>query len=183
MRFRIGIHVGEALIEGENLYGDAVNIAARLQEIAAASGICATGGVVEHIREDRRRDREPGRAIAEERCRARARLPVELGREAIRCDEYRRSHAGFAGEAIHSRSAFCEYQRRSGAGIFQRRDHGGHHHCLVEAPVVFRGRWELLLCLQGKASDVRQLPGTRLCDMCSKGACARPVIGCASQAS
>jgi adenylate cyclase len=50
MRFRIGINVGEVLTEGENLYGDAVNIAARLQEVAAASGICVTGAVVDHIR-------------------------------------------------------------------------------------------------------------------------------------
>ena len=50
MRFRIGINVGEALTEGENLYGDAVNIAARLQEIAAASGICVTSAVLDHVR-------------------------------------------------------------------------------------------------------------------------------------
>jgi TolB-like protein/class 3 adenylate cyclase/tetratricopeptide (TPR) repeat protein len=48
--FRMGINVGEVLTEGENLYGDCVNVAARLQELAAAPGICISRSVVEHLR-------------------------------------------------------------------------------------------------------------------------------------
>jgi adenylate cyclase len=33
MRFRIGIHVGDIMVQGENLFGDAVNIAARLEAL------------------------------------------------------------------------------------------------------------------------------------------------------
>src|SRR4249920_2923159 len=40
MQYRIGINVGDVLSEGERLYGDGVNIAARLEAIAEGGGIC-----------------------------------------------------------------------------------------------------------------------------------------------
>ncbi|HEY1299484.1 MAG TPA: adenylate/guanylate cyclase domain-containing protein [Stellaceae bacterium] len=49
MRFRIGIHVGDVLVDGSNLYGDSVNIAARLQALAEPGGICLSGAVREQI--------------------------------------------------------------------------------------------------------------------------------------
>jgi adenylate cyclase len=45
MDFRIGINVGDVLVDGDNLYGDGVNIAARLESIAAPGGICISGSV------------------------------------------------------------------------------------------------------------------------------------------
>jgi len=43
MQFRIGVHVGDVIVEGANLFGDAVNIAARLEAIAEPGGICVSG--------------------------------------------------------------------------------------------------------------------------------------------
>jgi TolB-like protein/class 3 adenylate cyclase/tetratricopeptide (TPR) repeat protein len=40
MRFRIGLHVGDIMVQDENLFGDAVNIAARLEALAKPGGIC-----------------------------------------------------------------------------------------------------------------------------------------------
>ena len=40
VRFRIGIHLGDVIVEGDDLYGDGVNVAARLQAIAPPDGIC-----------------------------------------------------------------------------------------------------------------------------------------------
>ena len=40
MEWRIGIHIGDVLIEGEDILGDGVNIAARLEGIAEPGGIC-----------------------------------------------------------------------------------------------------------------------------------------------
>ena len=49
MRFRIGIHVGDIIVQGDNLFGDAVNVAARLEALAEAGGICVSGAVRDHI--------------------------------------------------------------------------------------------------------------------------------------
>ena len=42
MRFRVGVHLGDVMVEDDNLHGDGVNIAARLQEIAEPGGICVS---------------------------------------------------------------------------------------------------------------------------------------------
>jgi adenylate cyclase len=49
MRFRIGVHVGDVLVQGENLFGDGVNIAARLEALAEPGGICISGTVRDQI--------------------------------------------------------------------------------------------------------------------------------------
>jgi TolB-like protein len=49
MRFRIGIHVGDIMVQGDNLFGDAVNIAARLEVLAEPGGICVSVTVRDQI--------------------------------------------------------------------------------------------------------------------------------------
>jgi adenylate cyclase len=49
MRFRIGIHVGDIILQGDNLFGDTVNIAARLEAVAEPGGICVSGTVQDQI--------------------------------------------------------------------------------------------------------------------------------------
>ena len=41
LEFRMGVNMGDIMIEGENLFGEGVNIAARLEGIAPEGGICA----------------------------------------------------------------------------------------------------------------------------------------------
>ncbi len=50
MQFRVGINLGDVMIEGENLYGEGVNIAARLESIAAPGGVCLSAKVYEEVR-------------------------------------------------------------------------------------------------------------------------------------
>jgi TolB-like protein/class 3 adenylate cyclase/Tfp pilus assembly protein PilF len=45
MLFRMGIHLGDVAAQGERLYGDGVNIAARLQALADPGGVCVSGHV------------------------------------------------------------------------------------------------------------------------------------------
>jgi adenylate cyclase len=49
LRFRIGVHLGDVVVDGDNLLGDGVNIAARLQGLAKPGGICVSGGVRDQI--------------------------------------------------------------------------------------------------------------------------------------
>ncbi len=49
MRFRVGINLGDVVVESENLYGDGVNIAARLEELADPGGICVSGTAHDHL--------------------------------------------------------------------------------------------------------------------------------------
>jgi adenylate cyclase len=49
MHFRIGIHVGDIMVQGDNLFGDAVNVAAGLEALAEPGGICVSGTVQDHI--------------------------------------------------------------------------------------------------------------------------------------
>jgi adenylate cyclase len=50
MDFRIGVHMGDVATEGERIYGDGVNIAARLEGLAEAGGVCISATVHEQVR-------------------------------------------------------------------------------------------------------------------------------------
>ena len=48
--FRIGIHVGDVMVRGGDLFGDGVNIAARLQALAQPGGVCVSGATYEQVK-------------------------------------------------------------------------------------------------------------------------------------
>jgi TolB-like protein len=49
MQFRIGVHVGDVMVDGENLLGDGVNIAARLESLAEPGAICVSAAVRDQV--------------------------------------------------------------------------------------------------------------------------------------
>src|SRR5712692_7482913 len=49
MDFRIGVNLGDVMVDGEQIYGDGVNVAARLESLAEPGGICVSGTVCEHL--------------------------------------------------------------------------------------------------------------------------------------
>src|SRR5215472_10505569 len=51
MQFRIGVNLGDVMVEGEQIYGDGVNVAARLENLADPGGICISGTVYEQVRD------------------------------------------------------------------------------------------------------------------------------------
>lgn len=52
LHLRIGINVGDVIVDGDDLAGDGVNIAARLEPLSPRDGLCVSGTVRDHIRED-----------------------------------------------------------------------------------------------------------------------------------
>ena len=50
MLFRIGLNLGDVIVKGDDLYGEGVNIAARLQSLADPGGIVISGTVYDHVR-------------------------------------------------------------------------------------------------------------------------------------
>ena len=49
IQVRIGINLGEVIVEGDDRYGEGVNIAARLEQLADAGGICVSGKVAREV--------------------------------------------------------------------------------------------------------------------------------------
>lgn len=49
--FRVGVNLGDIIIDGDDIFGDGVNIAARLQEIAAPGGVCISSRVYDDVRD------------------------------------------------------------------------------------------------------------------------------------
>src|SRR5262249_42710060 len=51
LRFRIGINLGDVVVEGDNLMGDGVNVAARLETLSSPGGICISEAVYAQARD------------------------------------------------------------------------------------------------------------------------------------
>ena len=51
IQLRIGINLGDVIVEGDDLYGDGVNIAARIEALADAGGVFVSNTVHDHVRD------------------------------------------------------------------------------------------------------------------------------------
>ena len=49
MRFRIGVNLGDVMADGDELFGDGVNVAARLEALAEPGGICISGPLLDQV--------------------------------------------------------------------------------------------------------------------------------------
>jgi adenylate cyclase len=51
IRFRIGVNLGDVIAEGGDIFGEGVNVAARLEALAEPGGICVSGTVHDQVRD------------------------------------------------------------------------------------------------------------------------------------
>jgi len=51
IRLRIGVNIGDVIADGDDIFGDGVNAAARLEALAEPGGICVSGAVRNQIRD------------------------------------------------------------------------------------------------------------------------------------
>jgi len=49
MEFRVGVNLGDVMVEGKQIYGDGVNVAARLESLAEPGGMCISGTVHDQV--------------------------------------------------------------------------------------------------------------------------------------
>ena len=137
MQFRIGVHVGDVMVDGENLLGDGVNIAARLEALAEPGAICISAAARDHIGNklplafDDLGDQQVkniAQAIRVYRVQAETSAPQPIAALPL------------ARQAVDRGAAVSEHERRPGAGIFRRRHGRGHHHRTVAHPLAVRDR-------------------------------------------
>ena len=80
MEFRIEVILGDVMVEGEQIYGDGVNVAARLEGLADPGGLCISGTAHDQVRDKLALTNSPyDPGCAEERSTERA-YPVPLPR-------------------------------------------------------------------------------------------------------
>lgn len=59
MELRVGVNLGDVLVDGDRIYGDGVNIAARVQALAEPGGVCISGTVFDQVETKLRLTYEP----------------------------------------------------------------------------------------------------------------------------
>ena len=116
LRLRIGVHQGEVVAEGDDLLGDGVIIAARLEPLAEPGGICISG----RVRED-----AAGKMALEVDDLGTPELKNIAGKDpGVPCPPRRggaSDRPAAARQAVDRRAGVHQYERRSGAGVFLRR--------------------------------------------------------------
>src|SRR5262249_50550109 len=50
IQYRIGVNLGDVILDQDDIFGDGVNIATRLQNLADPGGVCISGGVYEQVK-------------------------------------------------------------------------------------------------------------------------------------
>ena len=180
--YRIGVNLGDVLIEGDDILGDGVNIAARLEGVAEPGGICLSGAAYDHVlgkieasfvdlgERDLKNIARPMRIYA-----------INADRKAAATAQfYLRVDRAEAASPLVRRPALRQYRRRSGAGAFRRRGHGELHHRPFANARRDRDRPQYGVRLQGQAAR-REGNGARverpLCPRGQRSARRKPHAG------
>ena len=138
VRYRIGINVGDIMIEDGDIFGDGVNIAARLEAMAEPGGVCISGTAYDQIKSKVGVGYESLGDVQVKNIQQ----PVRSPGTATRCG------LDASGQAWRRRAALCQCQRRCRAGcVLGLADPEPHRHA-VGGLWPRGGIQQFLLCLQ-----------------------------------
>ena len=141
VHFRIGVNLGDIIEDRGDIYGDGVNVAARLEGLAEPGGICISESVHTTVGNKLKLDcRDIGEQTVKNIPRPVRAYLIDVTRADVQVQAERPvspSVLSLLGEennfelpdsTFHRGAALHEHEWRSGAGVFQRRHHRGHHH-------------------------------------------------------
>jgi len=129
IEFRMGLNVGDVVVEDGDIFGDGVNVAARLEGLAEPGGICVSArvqedavGKVDLVFDDmgEQQLKNIARPVRVYRVRGYG-VPTHEPSQAFD------PAATPTRQAVHCRAALCQYERRPRAGILCRRHGRGEH--------------------------------------------------------
>ena len=147
--FRVGINIGDVIVEPHDIFGDGVNVAARLEGIAEPGGTCISSSAYDQVRG------KVDTAFEDMGPQALKNIAEAIRVWRIKLGSNTRSAAPTAVPAETSRPlalpdkpsiavpAVPEHVMRSGAGIFRGRSGGGHHHRAIPFQGAVRHRSNL----------------------------------------
>jgi adenylate cyclase len=184
IELRIGINLGDVIVEGDDLYGDGVNIAARIEALADAGGVFVSNTVYDHVRD---------------------RLPFvfeDLGEKQVKNIArpervYRVRDVAAAKNLSESIPSALPLPDKPSIAVLPFVNMSGEpeQEYFVDGMVeeiitaLSRIRWLFVIdrnssfTYKGRAVDVKQVARELGRAMCSKAAYAKPAIACASPAS
>ena len=154
IQFRIGINLGDIIFDEGDIYGDGVNVAARLEQLADVGGVCVTQAVYDQVC-----DRiDVGFEDLGEKSLKNISRPMRVWRAVLDEGAPNRRRAGGAArrgvvKPVDRGDAVRQHERRSRAGIFRRRPDRGHHHRAVAPARAVRHLAQLHLRLQGAVGE------------------------------
>ena len=152
IRFRMGINLGDVIAEEHDIFGDGVNVAARLEALAEPGGICVSRVVRDQVRDKLAFSFQD---MGEQQVKNITR-PIRVHRILIG-EKRNRSETAKGGpqqakpatsatrQALNRGAPVSEHERRPGTGIFRRWHGRGDHHCAKPHQMVIRHRSQFKL--------------------------------------
>ena len=180
IRFRIGINLGDIIAEGDDIFGDGVNVAARLEALAEPGGICISRAVRDQIRDKlalslSRTLASRASRTSRDRCGSMhyAPKPLPVCRRSSVPPATAISQPDRCATAVDRRAALCQSQQRPGAAIFRRRHHRGSDDRSVADRGYVRDLAQYRVHLSGTSrSTPSRSAASLVCAMCWKAASA-----------